>query len=188
MPISNVQNRNFQTPLNYELRVDRLTDFNFYVQKVNIPSVTLPPSGNAGANPFVKVPYPGDHLDYSELSVEFKISEGLYNWYEIYSWMQSLGFPENQKQYGDFREGTYKDLNNNPVSRPIKKKAVANVFGLATLLIHTSQNNPYLKINFIDIWPTNLSEVSFDTRDQDTIYLTSTVSFKYSYFTVEKLT
>ncbi|CAB4141181.1 hypothetical protein UFOVP410_20 [uncultured Caudovirales phage] len=187
MTITSVQNRNFQSPLNYDFRVDKLTDFNFFVQKVNIPSIDLPIASNAGANPFTKIPYPGDHISFGDLSVDFKVSEGLYNWYEIFSWMESLGYTQRQKQFGDLRQGRNKDLNGKVIEPTIVRKAQGNIYGQATLIINSSQNNPAVKINFVDIHPVNLSEISLDTRDTDVMYVTSTVSFKYDYFTVEKL-
>lgn len=185
MPVANVQNRNFQAPLNFEFRVDKLTDFNFFIQKINVPSVGLPPA--SAGTPFVKIPYPGDHLDLGELSVDFKVSEGLYNWYEIYSWIESLGFPQRQKQYGDLKLGKNKDLNGNIIEPAIIRKSHGNIYGQATLIINSSQNNPQVKINFVDVYPVNLSEIIMDSRDSDVNYITSTVSFKYDYFTVEKL-
>lgn len=187
MTISNVQNRNFQSPLNYDFRIDRLSDFNFFVQKVNIPSLSLPTASNGGSNPFVKIPYPGDHLEFGELSVDFKVSEGFYNWYEIFSWMQGLGFPQNQQQYGDLKTGKSKDLNGKTVTTTILRKPHGNLYSQASLIINTSQNNPSLKINFIDVYPISLSEISLDSRDTDVLHITSTVGFKYDYFTIEKL-
>jgi hypothetical protein len=187
MTITNVENRNFQSPLNYEFRVDRLKDFDFFVQKVNIPSLTLPTASNGGSNPFVKIPYPGDHLEFGELSVEFKVSEGLYNWYEIFSWMQGLGFPERLQQYVDLKSGSTKDLNGKIIPPKMLRQPHGNLYGQASLIINTSQNNPSVKINFVDIYPVNLSEISLDTRDSEVLHVTSSVSFKYDYFTVEKL-
>lgn len=187
MPISDVQNRNFQSPLNFEFRVDRLTDFNYFVQKINIPDLTISPATNGGQNPFVTIPYPGDHMQFGELSIDFKVDEGMRNWYEIFSWMQGIGFPQSYEQYADLKRGVTKDLDGNQITLPSPNRKNGYLYGQAFLLINTSQNNPYLKISFIDVHPVSLGEMVFDTRETDVMYVTATVNFRYDYFTVEKI-
>jgi len=187
MPITDVENRNFQSPLNFEFRVDKLTDFNYFVQKINIPDLNIPVAVNGSATPFAKIQYTGDHLEFGELSVDFKVSEGLYNWYEIFSWMQGIGFPESIEQYGRLKEGLTPDLNGVVSKRPLPQRTHGAIYGQGTLLINTSQNNPILKITFVDLHPVSLGEMVFDTRETDVLYVTASVSFKYDYFTVEKL-
>jgi hypothetical protein len=181
MPLSEIQNRNFQSPLNFEFKIDRLTDFNYFIQKINVPSLTIPSSSGAGGNPFTKITYPGDHIEFGELSIDFKIDEGLRTWFDIYSWIQGLGFPEKFEQYGKILDIDGND--NNSININDKN----NLYGQGTLLINSSQNNPLVRINFINIYPTSLSELSFDTRETDVNFVTSTVSFKYDYYIVEKI-
>lgn len=187
MPLSEITNRNFQSPLNFEFRVDRLTDFNFFIQKINIPGLTLSPATSGGTNPFAKIFHPGDHLEFGELSIDFKINEGLANWYEIFSWMQGLGYPETTNQYQALKSGVIKNLDGEPKSVPLPQRKQGELYGQGTLLVNSSQNNPIVKITFVDIHPVGLSEIVFDTREQDVLYATSTVNFRYDYFTVEKI-
>jgi len=184
MAFSNVQNRNFQSPLNFNFIIDRLKDFDFYVQSVNLPAITLP--NFESPTPFSALRIHGDHIQFSNLEVTFKIAEGMYNWYEIFSWMQALGFPERQKQFGDLRTGRLKDLNDEVQIRDTNRD-VGELYGQATLLVNSSHNNPYLSVNFVDVHPVNLSDLEFVTTDSDVEYLTSTVSFAYDYYTVEKI-
>ena len=93
MSITDLKSRNFQSPLTFDFRIDRLTEFNFFVQKLTIPSLNIAPV--TSGTPFVNIPYPGDHMNFGELSVEFKVDEGMRNWFEIFSWMQGIAFPEN---------------------------------------------------------------------------------------------
>lgn len=184
MAFTNVENRNFQSPLNFNFIVDRLKDFDFYVQNVSVPdiSISTPDSGT----PFSRLRIPGDHINFSDLNVTFKVAEGMYNWYEIFSWIQAMGFPERQKQFGDLRQGNLKDLNDKVQTRDTNRD-VGELYGQATLMINTSHNNPYLSINFVDIHPTSLSSVELNTTANDVEYLTATVTFAYDYFTVEKI-
>ena len=182
MPSYDIANRNFQSPLNFEFRVDRLTDFNFFVQKINLPDLTIAPALNGGNNPFVRIPYAGDHMDFGELSIDFKVDEGMNNWYEIYAWMRGISFPENFEQHAEWKAGKTRNLNGVPLVSPIN---LNNIYGQGSLIINTSDNNPRLKITFVDLHPVSLGEIVFDTRSTDVLYVTASVSFKYDYFLVE---
>jgi hypothetical protein len=184
MAFTNVENRNFQSPVKFNFTVDRLKDFDFYVQTVNLPDISLPfiESGTT----FATLKIPGNKIRFTDLVVSFKVSEGMYNWYEIFSWLQSMGLPENQKQFGDLRTGNLKDLNGTPLNRQTMRD-VGDLYGQASLTVNTSHNNPYLIVNFIDIHPVSLSGVVLDSKSTDGDFLTSTVAFAYDYFTVEKI-
>lgn len=185
MSILNTTNRNFQSPLNFTFHIDRLPDFNFFIQKINVPSLNLPTAGNVGGTPFSKVHYPGDHIDFGEISVDFKIDEEMSTWFSVYSWMRGLAFPEKFEQYKNFTvfdEITGIDNKPNGYVNPTNP-----LYGQGTLFINSSQNNPLFKINYINVHPVSLSELLFDTRETDVMYVTCTASFKYDYFTVEKI-
>ena len=111
----------------------------------------------------------------------------MYNWYEIFSWMQGIGFPENIDKYGKLKSGTIPDLNGDLPLKVIPQRTHGLIYGQGTLIINSSQNEPVLKISFIDMHPISLGELSFDTRESDVLYATASVTFKYDYYTVEKL-
>jgi hypothetical protein len=185
--MATVDTRNFQPPLNFEFAVDKLTDFNYFVQKINVPDLSIGLANNGGATPFSQIAYTGDHLGFGDLSIDFKVNEGMYNWYEIFSWMQGIGFPENIDQYGKLKSGTIPDLNGDLPLKVIPQRTHGLIYGQGTLIINSSQNEPVLKISFIDMHPISLGELSFDTRESDVLYATASVTFKYDYYTVEKL-
>lgn len=185
MAFTNVKNRNFQSPSKFNFQIDRLRDFDFYVQSVNIPDMNIS-SADTGT-PFSSMKIHGDHIDFSNLQVTFKLSEGMYNWYEIFSWMEALGFPYQQKQFGDLRQSKLKDLDGDAIPERGVIRDIGDLYGQASLTINTSHNNPHLMINFVDIHPISLSSVSLSTTDTEVEYLTSDVTFAYDYFTVEKV-
>lgn len=184
MSLSDIKNRNFQSPLTFDFRVDRLTDFNFFVQKVNIPALSL--ASAERSTPFVTIPLPGDHVSFGELSVEFKVDEGLRNWYEIFSWIQGISFPETQAQYGNLIKGTIKNLDGE-TRKTITPRSLGDIYGQGLLMINSSANNPLISITFVDLHPISLSEAVFDTTDASVNNVTCTVTFKYDYFKVEKV-
>jgi len=55
----------------------------------------------------------------------------------------------------------------------------------ASLVVFSNYRQPVCAINFKDIWPSTLGEVSFSTREGD-VQLESTVNFTYDYFTVSE--
>ena len=57
----------------------------------------------------------------------------------------------------------------------------------AVLTILSSSMNPTMEIHFKDIFPTSLSEVSFDSTTTDPVYQTATVSFNYTEYIIKNL-
>ena len=91
-------NKNFLSPLNFKFQIKKAPHVNFFIQKVNIPSISIEtnPSPN---NPFVKTPIPGEHISYSDLSISFKVDEDLTNYMELHNWIKALGKPQNFEQF-----------------------------------------------------------------------------------------
>ena len=58
------------------------------------------------------------------------------------------------------------------------------VFSDGTLVVLTSAQNPNKRINFIDLYPINLSPLQFDVTGTDVAYLEADVTFNYRSFTV----
>jgi len=184
MSAADISNRNFQSPLNFEFRVDRLTDFNFFVQKISIPGLSI---GSADKQtPFANIPFLGDHMRFGELSVEFKLDEGMRNWYEVFSWMQGISFPEKQEQYGNLVKGAIKNLDGD-LRKSITPRDAGDMYGQGILTVNSSANNALVAITFVDLHPVGLSEALFDTTNTDVAYVSCTATFKYDYYTVEKI-
>ena len=55
----------------------------------------------------------------------------------------------------------------------------------ATLTILTNKNNPTLRVNFKNCFPTSLSGLDYTTQNTDTEQLTATVTFKYDIYEFE---
>ena len=184
MSLTDISNRNFQSPLNFEFRVDRLTDFNFFVQKIGIPGLSI---GSADKQtPLVNIPFLGDHMRFGELTVEFKLDEGMRNWYEVFSWMQGISFPERQEQYGNLVKGAIKDLDGKQRTA-ITPRSLGDMYGQGVLTINSSANNGLVAITFVDLHPVALSEATFDTTNTESGFVACTATFKYDYYTVEKI-
>jgi hypothetical protein len=164
-------NKNFLSPLNFKFQIKKAPHVNFFIQKVNIPSITL--AAPDYANPFTSVPNPGDHLKYGELSITFKVDEDLQNYLEIHNWMKALGKPENFDQY--------KNIQNIPVATGDGIYSDISVIALA------STKQPNYEIVYQDAFPVTLSDVTFNTTDSSVNYIEASASFKYMVYDILKI-
>lgn len=165
------ENKNFLSPLGFKFQVKKCPTVNFFVQTVNIPSIVLPDT--YAPNPFVKIPYSGEHITYGDLTLTFKVDEDLVNYLEIHNWIKALGFPDKFDQY---------DV--------INRKPIMSGEGIRSdisLLVLSSSRNPTYDITFKDAFPVSLSGVEFDTRTQDVQYVTATTTFKYISYEINQI-
>ena len=165
-------NKNFLSPLNFKFQIKRAPHINFFIQKVNLPSINVPEYQSP--NPMVQIPYPGEHLTYGELTITFAVDEDLKNYMEIHNWLVGLGKPKSFQQYSDLNAGN--PLLGNGIRSDI------------SLVILNSSKNPNYEATFRDAFPISLSQLEFDTTENDVSYLKATAEFRYILYTIEKIT
>lgn len=169
--LDNPTNKNFLSPLGFKFLIKRAPNVNFFIQKVNIPNILLPETYHN--NPFVKIPYAGDHMQYGSLRISFKVDEDLNNYLEIHNWIRGLGFPQSFEEY-----------------KKINEQNVMEGKGLRSdisLIILNSTMNPNHEIIFIDAFPISLSELIFNTTEPTVNYLEATAEFKYIRFDISSV-
>jgi hypothetical protein len=173
-------NKSFLSPLGFKFTIKKTPHVNYFVQAASLPSLSL---GRYDVNtPFVKIPMPGDHLDFGEFTVTYKVDEDLKNYLEIYNWMVALGFPDNFEQYR-VADISRKGSNSGSIDRMTGLGLISD----ATLTILSSAMNPLHNVVFENMFPTSLAELEFTTTDSDINYLTSTVTFAYQKFSIISL-
>ncbi len=157
-------NKNFLSQLGFQFSVTRLPTTNFFVQAVTLPGINM----NAATvnTPFKILPFPGDTVQYGDLSVTFMVSEDLKSYTDIFDWITGLGFPDNFGQRAAVMTA------NNRV--PIRK-----VMSDASLIIHTSSMNPWMTVQIEDCFPVSLSDLTFQSTGHDVEYIEATVQFKF---------
>lgn len=155
-------NLNPLSPLNFRFEIEKAPAVNYFIQSVTIPSMTI---GRADVpTPFTKMPFAGDHIDFGELTISFKVDEAMQDYFEIYNWMVGIGFPNTFQEYVDWPNSfRYSDL---------------------SLIILSSNRNPIHTVTYSNAWPTSLSELTFDSTNPDVTFLTASASFAYQSFRV----
>lgn len=164
-------NKNFLSPLGFKFTIKRAPHVNYFVQSVNLPSVSV--GGFELPTPFVKIPIAGDHLTFSPLTLTFKLDEDLMGYLELFNWIQAIGFPDSFDQHKLLTEVLPGDGN--------------GVYSDISLTILSSAMNPIHEIVFTDAYPSSLSEISFDSKMQDVDYLEVSATFAYRSFTINSL-
>lgn len=163
------EDRNFLSQLNFEFLIKKAPHLNFTIQRVALPEITLPTI--EPNNPFVKVPIPGDHVEFSPLLISFRVEKDMDNYLELWNWIICMGFPEDHEQYATIQnvshwsgDGIYSDL---------------------SLIINTGQHNPNIEVVFHDAYPVDLSTLSLSATDETVNYVEATIQFHYTHYEVK---
>ena len=165
-----IVNKNFLSPIGYRFFVKKLPFTNFFVQRANVPGISL---GTLEIpSPFINTPDQGDHLSFNELRITFKVDEDLTNYIEVYNWIR-------QASVISFDE--FRGIANKP------KMSGEGLKSDMTLTILTSKRNPNFNLNFVDAWPASLSDLEFDTTNESVDFIEATVLFRYQQYNFEKV-
>jgi hypothetical protein len=166
------ENKNFLSPLNFRFLLKRAPHVNFFLQKVNLPQISINPTPEYG-NPLINIPLAGEFVTFSPLNITFKVDEDLQNYLEIFNWIKALG------DYG--RDGDYAKLQNAPAG------SGTGLYSDISLLVLSSTKMPNYEITFTDAFPTTLSAMTFNTTDSDVQYIEAQVEFRYTIFEITNI-
>lgn len=171
-------NRNFLSPLNFKMVLQRAPMISFFLQSFSLPGLTFE-GPMTMPTPFVKIPLPGDHLNFAPLTVSFAVDEDMKNYLEIFNWIASIAGPtsltpgEPNSLYG--------------IDNSIGTDPLDTIRSDIKILILSSSKNPNIEITFKDAFPSALGEMSFATTASSVNYLESTVTFEYIKYEIVKL-
>ena len=177
----------YTSPTQFRFLINQLPKVEYFTTEANIPGITL---GEAEFKTrFKAIPLMGDVLTYEDLTITFIVDENLENYVEMHTWLTAIGFPENTKQFSDFRSATSnvatntrgesKDIGDVKASTPERA-----MYSDAMLTILTNKNNPVVECRFRDVFPTSLSGLTYSQNQTDVEYLTATVNFKYQIYEI----
>ena len=168
-------NFNYLSPIGFKFAINRTPIFNHFVQAVNVPDLGL---GTVNiSTPFVRLPVPGDQLQFGQLQVTFRVDEDMKAYSEIYDWMINLGFPDNFDQYKNV--ASTKDS--------VASGASLGNYSDATLTILSSASVPIIDVQLYDLFPISLTGLNFDSRLAEVEYLECSVTFAYKRYDIVRL-
>jgi len=127
-------------------------EFDITITGINVPGIQL---GTVPLNTSIRnIERPGDSVIFSDITIEFLITEDLTEWIILYNWIQ------------DLRNFSKTEFDNSIVSE-------------GKLILLTNKSNPNIMLTFTDMFPTEMSDLdlTINTADGDTVRGNAT--FKY---------
>jgi hypothetical protein len=173
-------NKNFLSPFGFKFFLKKTPNVNWFVQSINLPSISI--QNTIKPNPFIKIPLTGDHIDFGELKVSFRVDEDMKNYLEIYNWLIGIGFPDKFDQYKSIAPKI-----NRQITGDADVLTGTSIYSDATLMILSSNMNPLTEITFVDTFPVSLSDLQFNSTLTDVQYILAEVTFIYRKFDIKSL-
>ena len=156
------KNLNYFIPTGFKFMIDKIPNVNFFCQSCNLPGLSA--GQFLQVTPLRDMPIAGDKVQMNELRVRFVIDEELQNWLEIYNWIKTITFPDNQEQYK--QENVYSD-------------------GMLTLL--TSNKNVQYVAKFTNLFPIDLTDIEISSDVADAEVVASDATFAYTTYNIERI-
>ena len=163
------QNTNPLQASKFLLTFDRTGAVPYFCQSVNIPGVSV---GQAPINfPSLDVYSPGNKITYNNLNINFMVDEGMVGWQNLHDWFRSFASPDGTD------ERNLKTALQNQYTKTSKRQ-----YSDATLTVLNNLNNPVIRVQFINVFPVSLSDITFDTRMTADDIITADAMFVYDQF------
>jgi len=163
-------NINPLAPTGFRFNITRLPEIEFFCQEVNLPDITL--GETFMNNPLIRIPVPGEMLEFGTLEIQFLIDEDLVNFRAIKNWMFGLGFPRSHADYTNYQ---------NQAEIAQVSELVKNMSD-GTLSILTNNSNQNKIVSFRGLFPVSLSGLQFGATDSDINYLVGKASFRFQFY------
>ena len=168
-----LKNKNFLAPIGFKFVLEKAPKVAFLCQSASIPDITV---GDIDIPTRGLVAYPIDgNIRYGEFNLSFLVDENLENYLQIHNWMRALGTPQDLNERGVW----IVDKRTTPDAANYK-----SLVSDATLQVLNNQNIVSFEVVFEDLFPTNLSTLSFDVTQTDTQFFVAEVTFKYTLYEV----
>ena len=156
-----LSNRNYLSPLGFQLELENFKGVDFFCQSANIPDMTMPVTEVPSR--FRSLPIvPGGGVTFGDFQVTFIVDEALTNLLSVQKWMKANG---------------------NDGSKPENVPAEPQ-YSKGQLIVTTSNYATNFVVNFSNLFPISVSGLNFDATLSDQQYLTATAVFKYHSYTI----
>lgn len=161
------ENTSFLQATKFSFVFPTLPFMRYFSQTAEIPGVTT--SAVQVSSPFADMFRHGDKLVYDSFSITSLVDEDLRIWEESLNWLVSITKPQEYSQYVRFynEQGTpYHD---------------------GILTINTNANVQNIRILFKNCHPVGLGGLQFDVKNNADNIITTTVTFRYDYYEIQRL-
>lgn len=155
----------------FTLTFAKLPTVTLYCQKAPIPRVSL--SYTKIGTPFAWIKEPDTKPEFGDWTIQFKLDKNVNAYIELFNWWNGLAFPQSHDEYVALKGSVERDRR--------------ELFSDATLTILDNVNHINMRVNFVDVFPTDISEVDFQTTVQDAQFLDVNATFGYQRFTLENI-
>tara|TARA_Y100000034_G_scaffold42377_1_gene51930 strand:- start:247 stop:873 length:627 start_codon:yes stop_codon:yes gene_type:complete len=164
----------------FKLEITRLPLVTYYCQSANLPSLTLTHAEQP--NPTgTNIKWIGGKYLWEDFTVSFIIDEDMKNWIEVFEWMQDIAIMTDVKNTMNYNFSPGSREGHNPGQ-------LDDYFSNAQLAITNSSYKPKLTVNMVDMFPTALSGIQFNSSNTDSEPVIATATFAYTYYTIDRLT
>ena len=158
---------NYLQPASFTVTIKRLPNVQFFTQRALLPALVMTPVERG--SPLSSLYSTPDRVSYSDFDLGFVVDENMNNYIEVFRWMESMGSSESLSQYKnlqDAEDGVKSDI---------------------SIVVNNNHKNPNIKFTMINCFPISLSSISLSAATQDIQYPECTATFRYDYFTIEKI-
>lgn len=162
----------------FRLSFTRLPGLTYFCQTATLPGISL--TEIPRNTPFVDLYVPGEKAIYDVFNATFIVAEDLDDWKGIHDWIRGMTFPTDFKEYADLAKQSAESYYRKQAGVPVQ-------YADGILTVYSNKNNPSVRITFKDMFPTQLGGIQFSALDSAENIPTSDVSFRYSYYDIEKL-
>jgi hypothetical protein len=166
-------------PNGFRLVIQDLPHVSYFCQEVTLPDISL--GSGTRSTPFINYPFAGEKVTFGDLDLTFIVSEDLTNYLELYNWMTSVGdFKDYTKRTSFLQERENKRIGIDKNNKDIL------LYSDGSLVILNSSNIPKINIKYTELFPVQLSPISFNSTITDIQYLTCRAVFRYRMFEFEQ--
>ena len=166
-------------PQNFFMVIDKLPSITFNCQQLQLPTISAGEAAMSNRYNPGRTFIPGDGVDYGTLNATFLLDKEFRGYLAVLAWIKGHANPEDTQQFVDWVNSNDKFGNMEPFS-----KLMSDITVFAT----DAANQPLVHWQFKNCFPISLDGPQFDTTQPDINYLTSSVDFRYHYFTCHTYT
>jgi hypothetical protein len=170
---SSTNSENYLYPTAFKFTIARLPGVTYHCQSANIPGVTVNAmsANNPRSGRTLKIP--SQNLQFGDLDISFLIDETMTNWIELYNWMQALRVVNDWETV-------------RPFTPNIATGTLEAQLDTGTMVVLSSANNAVRTFRFNNMFPVELSSVSFNAAIEGAQTLTATAKFAFEFFTIDQ--